>query len=174
MTRRLALLFLPFVLGCTARPPASTADSSAAPSPEVVATDSAAAPVITLERTPCFGTCPVFRLSIWKDGRVEFDGERFVTQVGKATASLAPAAVDSLLAELDAGGYFGFAERYEHGEPACGLYATDSPSVLTSVSMRGRTRSVRHDYGCSAAPPELGRLERRIEEVAGVKRWTGR
>jgi hypothetical protein len=32
----------------------------------------AAAPVITLERGACFGTCPVYKLSIFADGRVEY------------------------------------------------------------------------------------------------------
>jgi hypothetical protein len=174
MTRRLAVLLLPLSIACSRRPPAAAADSSTAPAPAVVATDSAPAPVITLERKPCFGTCPVYRLSIWSSGTVEFIGERHVTQQGRATASIPPARVDSLVAELEAGGYFGFEERYVHGEPACGLYATDSPTVVTSLTLDGRAREIHHDYGCSAAPPELGRLERRIDEVAGSSRWTGR
>lgn len=169
-----AWLLLPASLACTGRPPASTADSTAAPSPSVMASESGAAPVITLERTPCFGTCPVYRVSLRRDGTVEFVGERFVTQEGRVTAAITPGAVDSLVAELEAGGYFGFAERYLHGEPACGLYATDSPTVITRVTSSGRSREIRHDYGCSGAPPALGRLERRIDEVAGVSRWTGR
>ncbi|MBA3259505.1 MAG: hypothetical protein H0T68_08580 [Gemmatimonadales bacterium] len=100
-------------------------------------------------------------------------GTQHVTHQGAATASIAPAMVDSLVAELEAGGYFGFDERYLRGAPGCGQYATDSPTVITSLTVDGRTRQIRHDHGCSAAPPELMRLERRIDEVAGTARWTG-
>jgi hypothetical protein len=82
--------------------------------------------------------------------------------------------VDSLLAALETGGYFGFADAYVMDSPACGQYATDSPTVITSASTGGRAKTIRHDYGCSAAPPELARLERLIDEVAGTARWTGR
>ena len=82
--------------------------------------------------------------------------------------------MDSLAGELEAGGYFGFADDYVLDAPACGQYATDSPTVTTSLTMNGRSKRIRHDYGCSAAPSELRRLEQRIDEVAGTSRWTGR
>ena len=58
--------------------------------------------------------------------------------------------------------------------PACGRYATDSPMVITSASAGGRTKTIRHDFGCNGAPRELGGLERLIDEVAGTSRWIGR
>lgn len=170
MKRVLALALPLLAAGCSGRPAGIAADSAAAPAPAAAA----GAPVVTLERQPCFGTCPVYRVAVSGDGTVSFEGRRHVTHLGTATASLPAPAVDSLLAELEAGGYFEFADRYEASQPACGLYATDSPVVITSVTMAGRTKEVRHDYGCAEAPPELGRLERRIDEVAGTARWTGR
>ena len=38
--------------------------------------------VITLERTACFGVCPVYKLTIYGDGRVLYDGIRFVRTEG--------------------------------------------------------------------------------------------
>jgi hypothetical protein len=54
------------------------------------------------------------------------------------------------------------------------MYATDSPIVVTSATRDGETKTIRHDRGCSAAPPELSRLEQRIDEVAETGRWVGR
>ena len=154
--------------------------AACAPSPQRSAespTPSAAAPetpAVTLERRPCLGTCPVYTVALSRDGTIRFQGKHHVAHQGEATAAIPPARVDSLLAELEAGGYFEFAADYVMDAPACGRYATDSPTVVTSVTHDGRTRTVRHDYGCSAAPRELVRLERRIDEVAGTARWTGR
>jgi len=167
---RAALLALAALAACSPRPPA--AGDNPAPSADTTAA-ATAAPAVTLERTPCFGTCPVYQVAISRSGVVRFVGTQHVGQ-GEATAEIPAARVDSLLRELEAGGYFGFADAYVMDSPACGQYATDSPTVITSASAEGRTKTIRHDYGCNAAPPELARLERRIDEVAGTSRWTGR
>ncbi len=167
-----SIVSLALIVACSGRPGAEGGDSVSAPVPAAVA--DSLTPVVSLERTPCYGTCPVYEVSIFRDGTVRFLGKQHVKQQGVATASLAPGAVDSLAAELEEGGYFGFADDYVRDAPACGRYATDSPTVTTSLAMKGRTKRIRHDYGCSAAPAELRRLEQRIDEVAGTSRWTGR
>jgi Domain of unknown function (DUF6438) len=131
-------------------------------------------PAVVLERSPCFGSCPVYTLSVSPDGEVSYEGRAHVKQLGAATARIPKQQVDSLLHELDRAGYFGFADRYVPSEPACGRYATDSPSAKTSVTYRGRTKTIMHDYGCGSVPGALTVLERRIDEMLGSGRWTGR
>ena len=48
----------------------------------------AAGPAVTLERTPCFGTCPVYTVAISRSGEVTFDGKRHVAHTGQATATI--------------------------------------------------------------------------------------
>lgn len=135
--------------------------------------ESTLSPVITLERTACMGRCPVYTLAIERTGAVRFDGKQFVQHAGPHNANIPPTAVDSLVAELTAGGFFDFADRYSYGAPACGRYATDLPSAIVSVTDSSRTKRVEHDYGCTDAPPALGQLEKRIDEVAGAATWIG-
>ena len=167
MISRTAALLAIVLAACSRREPAPAVAREAAPA-------AAEAPAVTLERTPCFGTCPVYTVAISRTGAVRFTGKHHVAQTGQATATITAARVDSLLAELDAAGYFGFADDYVMNSPACGMYATDSPTVITSVTRDGKTKTIRHDRGCSAAPPALSQLEQRIDEVAGTGRWTGR
>lgn len=171
MRRPFALaLLIAGLTACSPRPPAAGGTPAPNGEPDAAAADP---PVITLERTPCLGTCPVYQVAISRSGMVRFLGRNHVTRQGEATAEIPAARVDSLLRELEAGGYFGFADAYVMDSPACGQYATDSPTVITSASAGGRTKSIRHDYGCNAAPRELGRLERLIDDVAGTSRWIG-
>ena len=167
MMVRAMLVLAAALTACARREPASAPVPDAGPG-------AAEAPVVTLERTPCFGTCPVYRVAISRGGEVRFNGTQHVAHTGQATATIPPARVDSLLIELEAAGYFEFADAYVMDSPACGMYATDSPTVITSVTRDGQTKTIRHDRGCSAAPRELSRLEQRIDEVAGTARWTGR
>jgi hypothetical protein len=129
------------------------------------------APAISLERTSCFGTCPVYTVSVSSSCKVAFQGRSHVRLVGAATGQIPARRVDSLLVELEKAGYFRFAGRYAASEPACGRYVTDLPTAITTVSLRGRTKRIEHDHGCGAAPDALAALERRIDEVLGSDQW---
>jgi hypothetical protein len=158
-----ALVTFASVAAC-GRPPAR------APQTDPISTEGQ----ISLERRPCFGACPVYTVTLERSGAVIFQGRRFVADTGTFTGSIPAARADSLFRELDAGGWFAFADRYGMGEPGCERFATDLPSVVTEVRMDGRAKRVEHDYGCTGAPAKLEALERRIDEVAGVRKWVGR
>jgi len=147
--------------------------STPAPEPAPSMTETSK-PAIALERTPCLGSCPVYTVSLFRSGRVRFDGRKYVEHGGVRSAQISSASVDSLLSELSAAGYYGFDDRYAYGAPACGRYATDLPSAIMTVDDGKRTKRIEHDHGCTDAPAALARLENRIDEVAGSARWTGR
>jgi hypothetical protein len=129
---------------------------------------------VTLERGPCFGTCPVYRVTVARSGAVTFDGRRFVADSGTSRDSIPAADADRLFRQLADAGWTGFARRYAMGEPGCGRFATDLPTVVIELSLAGVQRRVEHDHGCQDAPEVLNRLEQGIDSVAGVTRWVGR
>ena len=156
------------------------AAAACSPRPEVATgaerldrSSSAPGSAVTLERTACFGSCPVYRISVSPAGLVSYDGRADVRQTGTATAQIPSQRVDSLLQELERAGYFTFADRYVPSEPTCGRHSTDSPSAISSATYRGRTKSIEHYYGCVGVPGALTMLEKRIDEVLGSERWTG-
>jgi hypothetical protein len=134
----------------------------------------AVAPAVTLERTACFGRCPVYRITASSSGAVSYQGTAHVPHLGGATAEVPAERVSTLLKELDEAGYFSFADRYTSSEASCGRYATDLPTVITSATLNGRTKRVEHDQGCTGAPGALVVLERRIDDVLNSGQWTGR
>jgi hypothetical protein len=117
--------------------------------------------VITLERTACFGACPVYSLRITTDGRIEYEGRRFVRVVGKATARVPPEAVSELVAEFERIHYFDLEDKYT-------APITDLPTTTTTIRIGSRFKQVVDYFG---APAALTSLEQRIDEVAGSKRW---
>ena len=167
MRRRVAALLL-LAAACAPRTPAT--DAAAVPAADAAASEQV---VVTLERGPCYGACPVYSLAIAAGGEVRFQGTRHTARLGEATRRIPPARVDSLLGELKAGGYLDFADVYEPGTPGCGRAATDLPSVTTSVVIDGGRKEIRHYYGCEDAPRALTALERRIDAVAEAAEWVG-
>ena len=54
------------------------------------------APLATLERTDCYGTCPVYKVTVFRDGTIEYVGSRYVKVTGKALGQISEDQVDKL------------------------------------------------------------------------------
>jgi acetamidase/formamidase len=128
---------------------------------------------ITLERTACFGTCPIYKLTIASDGTVTFDGRRFTKTIGVAKGQISAQDFRRLVAEFQRIDYFSLPDNYAPGTPVCPQMITDMPSADTSLRLNGKAKSVSHYHGCgnSGALAKLTALENKIDEVAGTEKW---
>ncbi len=122
--------------------------------------------VITMERTACHGTCPIYKLTIEGNGDVIYEGQDFVQVKGKHTASLGPAQIQDLVSAFEQAKFVTLTD-YTHED------TTDSPSVITSITRNGKTKTVHHYYGDNSAPQELFDLESKIDQITNSKQWTG-
>ena len=123
--------------------------------------------VITLERTACHGTCPIYKLTIEGNGDVIYEGQDFVQVKGKQTESLGPVQIQDLVSAFEQANFFTLPD-YTHED------TTDSPSVITSITRNGETKTVNHYYGDNSAPQALFDLESKIDEITNSKQWTGK
>jgi hypothetical protein len=121
--------------------------------------------VITLERTVCFGACPEYTLTIWGDGTVTYEGRRFVKIEGTRTITINEEKIRQLLSEFQRVDYFSLDDSYEE------FGATDMPSAITSLTINGKTKTVRHYHGDFTAPEQLTELEDRIDEIVNSDQW---
>ena len=165
---RISTLALLMAVACAPRKPAESPLDPASGGADGV--DAA----VTLERKPCFGGCPVYRISVSPDGIVSYEGQAGVRRLGAASKRVTPEQVKALVSELEGAGFFSLAPRYTPADSVCGRYSTDSPTAVVSVNTGDRTHRVEHDYGCSSAPGGLVVLQRRIDEALGSAEWTGR
>ena len=121
--------------------------------------------IITLERTPCFGFCPVYTLNIHGDGTVVYEGKDFVKIKGHAEATISQEEIEQLVAEFEKVDYFSLHDSYTERT------ITDAPSVITSITIDGRTKTIEHYHGDFSTPEELTRLEDRIDEIINIDQW---
>lgn len=122
--------------------------------------------VITLERTPCFGFCPSYKLTAYGDGRLVYEGYRFVGTEGTAEARLEPEQLQALLDAFARAEYFALDDAYTD------VRMTDMPSAITSLELGTRRKTVTHYHGDPSAPEALTALEDAIDEITGSARWT--
>lgn len=133
----------------------------------------AAVPVITLQRTSCFGTCPAYKITIYDDGKVLYEGMRDVRHEGKATSQITKSDLEALVREFEKIDYLNIDENYTDDPKNCPELWTDNPSAITSLNWKGKTKTVRHYYGCSGSKvaEQLTALEDKIDKVVNTDQW---
>ena len=121
--------------------------------------------VIGLERSACYGTCPVYRVEIHGDGTVVFVGERFVAVTGESQERVPLSTVRQLFAQFRSADYFWSFDRYAAN-------ATDLPVYATSIAFDGQSKSI-VDYAgrMIGMPSELIALEDDIDRAANTGKW---
>lgn len=126
--------------------------------------------LIRLQRTICYGTCPVYTVTIDARGTITFDGERFVRVVGRKTAQISRLSVATLLARAEQIRFFEMRDAYRAIENPDGTLTmvTDLPTKIVTVTVNGRTKRVEDYFG---APDSLREFEREIDAAAVTKRW---
>jgi hypothetical protein len=144
--------------------PAPAPPSNSAPRPAA----SAHEPVATLERTECYGWCPAYKITIYRDGVVDYVGTRFVKLVGEARGQLTTAQLAQLDQLFEQTGYLHFKDRYVK------TTVTDMPSANTSYAPPGEpAKSVQHYDGDRSAPKELAQVEDGIDQIVRIEQWIG-
>ena len=125
---------------------------------------------IRLQRTSCYGPCPVYTVTIDARGTVTYDGERFVRVVGRRRARIDPSIVAGLLARADGIRFFRMRDAYRavHNPDGSITVVSDLPTKIVTVTANGRTKTVEDYVG---APDSLAEFEREIDAAAGTKRW---
>ena len=163
-----------FALGCTRK---NADDSCGVPKscPKEVVDSSA---TLSLERTACYGTCPVYTVTLHGDGTVEWKGISHVDTVGAATAKLDPSAVQGLFDLAATSCFFAMRDTYE-------LPITDHDWANTTIRAGNRIKTIRHYQatpesagmdappGVCLAPEVLFEIEKRIDDVTGTAKWIG-
>lgn len=124
-------------------------------------------PIISLERTACFGMCPVYTVSIFEDGTVIYEGDSFVTVTGKQTAEIPTDVVASMVTAFEDAGYFEWADAYNTQT------VSDLPSFILSVKSADKTHRITHYAGDKTAPLALSYLEQWVDEMTHTSVWSG-
>jgi hypothetical protein len=125
----------------------------------------AAAPAIhrvTLERTPCFGSCPDYVVVLGADGAATYHGGRFAPRHGDFRSSVPAADFARLASRLGELGFFAMDSAYTQN-------VTDLPTfTLTVATSAGGHAVMCYGFGC---PPAFHQLTALVDSVADGLSW---
>lgn len=122
--------------------------------------------IIKLTRSGCYGDCPSYDVIIYRDGTVHWNGNYFVDVEGEAKGEVSVQQISELISAFEQVNFF-FMKNYTSHD------GTDAPTVVTTITINGRTKTVTHYYGDTSAPIELYELECRIDEIVNTNQWIG-
>ena len=112
--------------------------------------------VARIQRTACFGRCPIYTASIYKSGYVDYMGEKWVQREGHFKSKISQQAIDKLLNEAKRIGFMGLENAYDSE------YITDLPSTILSLRIEDQAKIVVNRY---QAPEKLRAFEQYFDKV---------
>lgn len=115
-----------------------------------------------IERTACYGTCPVYRLTIYQDGTATYEGRRFAKREGLYSGKVDAALMKALTDAAEEKGIYGMDDVYD--KPV-----TDLPSVIIRVHPDHRDKRV---VGRVGAPQAFRDLAQEVEALLADVEWT--
>lgn len=120
--------------------------------------------VISLERSGCLGPCPVYKVTVYGSGKVVYKGDKFVKVVGERTINIEKEKIEKLLTDFEKAGYFNLEDKYEGGP-------TDATSVVTSITLSNRKKTISNYHASPNSPAILRDLENKIDAIANSGQW---
>ncbi len=141
---------------------------SAASLAQVESVEPTRAKWISMERQRCFGYCPIYRIEIYRDGHVVFNGEEFTLETGRHELRLETNQVRELEELISESGIL------ELDDDCCSCYdVSDQPTVTIEIVIGSTPKVIEHYHGCIKAPAWLAEFESSLDDLSGAIRWIG-
>ena len=126
---------------------AVTAMAACSPADKGVVQGNTGDPVISLSEGPCFGTCPIYNMTIRPNGTFTLFGERFVRDTGVQEGAIGADAWGEAVNALEAANFW----SVEANQTPANLTNchTDAPTArITWRTEDGREKTLTYDAGC--------------------------
>ncbi|SRR6266481_5874787 len=117
---------------------------------------------ITLERTGCFGTCPIYRVTLWRSGKAELEAKRHLPKLGNFSGEVDLSDYARLCYALDRLHFNEFEADYR------AAWTDDSTAIVTATRAAGQKRV--SDYG-QVGPIELWTIQELIDGIRERVEW---
>lgn len=120
-----------------------------------------ASPMVTLEKTACYGMCPVYKLMIYEDGKALYEGVSHVDKIGQYEQLLPADTIASLIRAFEETNFWSLADEYVAD-------VTDLPVTYLSFQYQGKYKKVKN---LIQAPEGLTALENRVAAIGESRGW---
>lgn len=117
--------------------------------------------VVSMSMGPCYGNCPVYTLTVYGNGIVAYEGERFTDRRGTHIRDIGRKALKMLKQELVAANLWEFPSAFKSQIP-------DLATVTIEYFDDGRSKVIR---GKDGRPPQVLKIQELLEQIANEGEW---
>ena len=150
----ISIAFLTILLSCKqSETTSNTVISTDAKSLE--STANKATLFLSMERTPCLGKCPNYKITIMNNGKVTYEGFDFTEKIGFYKKQLSAKQLSKIKKQIESIGLFEMENKY-NGK------VTDIPAVSLFVIYKGNKKKIFDRYG---GPKDLRDFEKLIDTI---------
>lgn len=125
------------------------------------ATDAKGIVVISMKKTICFGSCPVYEIKIFDDLKVSLIGEKYLDQIGSFEAKISKTRLSELTEMFSEAKFFEFEDKYYEAY-------SDLPTTYIMFSQDDQSKEIMDYYG---APEALKSLEAEVALLLEELDW---
>ncbi len=113
--------------------------------------------ILRMERTPCFGACPVFTATLYENGLLLYNGKRFTHSIGCHYAIVSKSEIKKVRTWMEDDGIFLMKDKYPEEDVA----PTDLSSCILYYSNGKKEKNITdRSWG---TPEALTELETKLE-----------
>lgn len=120
-------------------------------------------PIVSMNRTACFGRCPIYKIELYENGTLFYEGVRFVQDSGKFYGKLSKNELATFQERLEKADIFSMKDKYPSDYPS----PVDLPSCVLTYYKNGSSKKI-VDYG-QGAPAVLVQLEQELDSLVKTK-----
>lgn len=117
--------------------------------------------LLEMSKGPCYGPCPVFKLTIYRNGLASYVGERYTEREGTFYKNLDRGQIDKLVADCKAANLWQFPDAYRSQYP-------DLPTVTITYFEADRSKTI---LGKEGRPEVIMNLEASLDKIADSGGW---
>jgi ABC-type oligopeptide transport system ATPase subunit len=110
---------------------------------------------LTMERTPCLGRCPNYKITIMNTGKVIYEGKQFSEPLGQYTKMLSSKQLSEIQQKMENINLFELNDKYDSR-------VTDISAVAIFVVYKGAKKKIYDRHG---GQKELGEFEELIDTI---------
>lgn len=115
----------------------------------------------TIHRGACYGSCPTYKMTIYSDMSVEYEGIRAVDLIGKYTSTISQKEYDQFIETAEFIEYMNLEDVYDGP-------ITDIPGTRTSIVIDGVRKEVYRRY---QYPKRILKFEELFDNVMKSAKW---
>lgn len=121
---------------------------------------------VLLKREGCYGTCPIYSVEVHANGKVKYNGEKFVQTPVERSYNISTGNVKQLVDKINSMNFFSLKNEYTQGA------TFDAGSAKVTITMNGQTKTIWHAFEDTSSPASLKELEDLIDQVTNSFQWT--